>query len=74
MFVPARCFGDWSRGRVLLVSQVPLLFDLERDGVIIVYGASAISSHPQTSTARSVSAPGVQPRSSTLRNERTFEN
>jgi hypothetical protein len=56
MFVPARCFGDRSRGRVLLVSQVPLLFDLERDGVIIVHGTGAISSHPCSLTSTGVLA------------------
>jgi len=41
MFVPARRLGDGGRGRMLLIGQVPLLFDLEYFGVVVVDGAGA---------------------------------
>ena len=41
MFVPARCFGDGSGGCMLLVGQVPLLFDLEHLRVVVMHGAGA---------------------------------
>lgn len=45
-FVPARCFGDGSRGFVLFLGQVPLLLALENVGVVIVPGAGTVSLHP----------------------------
>ena len=79
VFVPAWCFGDGSRGRMLLIGQVPLLFDLEHFGVVIVHGAGAVSSYPSLSDlvnerGGSRGVPGVEPCSSTIINERTFEN
>jgi hypothetical protein len=46
VFVPPWCFGDRSGGCVLLVLQVPSLFDLEQVGVVIVHGAGVVSSRP----------------------------
>ena len=78
MFVPARRFGDGSRGRMLFIGQVPLLFDLEHFGVVIVDSAGAVSLHPSLSDLVSEhgnrSVPGVEPCSNTVINERTFEN
>ena len=41
LLVPAWRFGDGSGGRMLLAGQVPLFFDLEHFGVVIVDSASA---------------------------------
>ena len=63
---------------MLLIGQVPLFFDLEHFGVVIVDGAGAVSLHPSLSNLvnehGSRSVPGVEPRSSTMINERAFEN
>jgi hypothetical protein len=60
---------------MLLVGQVPLLFELEHVGVVIVHCASAIPFLSNLTSERGdVNAPGVEPYSSTLRNERAFEN
>ena len=44
VFIPTLCFGDGSRGGVLLVSEVPLLFELENIGIVIVDRAGAVLS------------------------------
>jgi len=48
-FVPARRLGNGSRGSMLFLREVPLLFDLEHLGVVIVDGTSADSLHPSLS-------------------------
>jgi len=64
---------------MLLIGQVPLLFDLEHFGVVIVNGAGAVSLRPSFSELAneygSMNPPGVEPcSSSALSNERAFEN
>jgi hypothetical protein len=63
---------------MLLIGQVPLFFDLEHVGVVIVDSAGAVLSYSSLSDLAnehgSRSVPGVEPCSSTVINERTFEN
>ena len=46
IFIPALCFGDGSRGRMLLICEVPLLFEFERVRVVVVDGARVVPSYP----------------------------
>lgn len=60
---------------MLLIGQVPLLFEFKSAWVVIVHRASAFPSRSfLRMNAGIVNAPGVEPRSKTLRNERTFES
>jgi len=63
---------------MLLIGQIPLLFDLEHFGVVTMDGAGAVSLHPSLSNLVNEhgnrNVPGVEPCSSTMISERTFEN
>lgn len=61
---------------MLLVGQVPLLFDLEYLRVVVVHGAGTVPLRFSELSNRhgSRSVPGVEPCSNTVVNERTSEN
>lgn len=63
---------------MLLIGQVPLLFDLEYFRVVIVDSAGTASLYSSLSNPVSEhgsrSVPGVEPCRSTVIDERTFEN
>ena len=61
---------------MLLLGQVPLLFDLENVGVVVVHGAGGVSLHafPRSREHGSRYVPGVESCSNTAVNERAFEN